>query len=236
MTANSWLQSGLTEVLLPTGYRVRGKRPDVGELFRLGVFPAHLLQAVVKLADPSWLQDPDDGAERMERAAEAIDVLVANFPRDVWDEDAGWERITEPIAIEDLAEDDVDALQRVMLGLWTPDTATAMAEHSLGLRDEPPEEGGGLPDWATFRRERRRAAADHDSGGVGGAAESDAGGAGPADSDGAGRGAGGPEGDREDASGDPGEREDGSAAATGRATAGGDALRDRGGHRAVVAA
>lgn len=184
MTTGRPPHGGLTEVLLPSGARVRGHLPTLGTLLRRDLLPRDLVAVAMKAANPAWLQvaravDPEEGAA----AARYLAVLTAAFPRERWvgpDED-GWEpwRLTPADLVADAVdESDVDAMENLVLRLMTPDELTLTSREILGITtSDDGEVPAGIPGWEGFRGESRRGAAGDDGEGMGTAPELDAGGA-----------------------------------------------------------
>lgn len=156
-----------TEVLLPTGARVRGHLPTLGTLLRRDLLPRHLLSVALKAANPAWLTasralDEDTGRQ----AQEYLAVLVAAFPRERAevgsDEWRPWTLTPESLTDDSVDELEIDALENVVLRLVSPDELTAASRALLGMPEEPGEATAGIAAWAGFRGERDSGPADPD--------------------------------------------------------------------------
>jgi hypothetical protein len=180
--ASGWLTSGLFEVELPSGWRVRGRLPTAHDLATRGLLPDRLLEAALRGADPKWLLGEDLTAEqrqeRYRRRVEYLRFLVARSIREVC-QDGEWRPVEfealvdalgnaeRPPTIDDL---DVDALEDVVLRIRTPQQVTDVAR---AIRGEQPagEAEVAIADLEPFRGGAGRAAPDTDDAPLGNSPE-----------------------------------------------------------------
>jgi hypothetical protein len=149
----------LTELLLPSGARVRGHLPTLGTLLRRKLLPTDLLAIALKAANPAWLTaarafDPEDGAQ----AQAYLAVLVAAFPRERCEPGSdAWQpwRITPDDLVNDAVDElDIDALENVVLRIISPEECTAASRSLLGIAEPGDEEvAAGIAGWEEFRGE-----------------------------------------------------------------------------------
>lgn len=162
----------LTEVLLPTGARVRGHLPTLGTLLRRDLLPRDLLDVALKAADPAWLTvarafDPD---EERAKARAYLNVIVAAFPRQRCEPDGEWAPWTltpDNLTDDSVDELEIDALENLVLRLITPAELTAASRALLGMSAEDEPEVPGIAELAGFRGESGSGAPDPDGEGVG---------------------------------------------------------------------
>lgn len=163
----------LTEVMLPTGARVRGHLPTLGTLLRRDLLPTELLGVALKSADPAWLTiarafDPEEG----QKARAYLGVLVAAFPRQRCEPDGEWRPWTltaANITDDSVDELELDALENLVLRLVSPEELTAASRTLLGMDADEPEVTG-ISGLADFRGEPGGGTPDPDGEGVGHAA------------------------------------------------------------------
>lgn len=166
--------STLTEVLLPSGARVRGHLPTLGTLLRRDLLPKELLGVALKAANPAWLQvaravSEDDG----EQASRYLAILTASFPRERWtgpgeDDWEQWRITPEDLTSDALDEMDVDALENLVIRVVTPEEQSGISREILGLSrpDSDEEVPSGIPGWAEFRGQPGGGAPGEDGGDV----------------------------------------------------------------------
>ena len=147
----------LTEVLLPSGARVRGHLPTLGTLVRRNLLPSDLLGIALKAANPAWLAASRAlGDEDAADARRYLNVLVAAFPRER-DDGAGWVpwRLTpEQLTDDSVDELEIDALENVVLRFITPEELSASSAMLLGLpAPDAGEVPAGIAGWGEFRGE-----------------------------------------------------------------------------------
>lgn len=148
---------GLTEVLLPSGWRVRGLLPGVGELIRRDLLPGDLIEVALRRADPEWLVDALTDPGRQEKLRRHMAILVTAYPTEQWDPEAqAWvplrltdADISSPGRPGTLDPDDVDALE-LLVRRMVP--ASALSEGSADwIREHGEVPAGTIPDWSEFR-------------------------------------------------------------------------------------
>ena len=135
MTAvHPWLTAGVKEVLLPSGYRLRGVIQSGRSLARRGKLPAHLFEAAEHLGDREWSEDPEHRA----LVLEYVRLLIASFPRESMAPGSDtWKSMTmTPDDIETMDDLDVDLLEDLVLHLKTPEEVTVASEKILKLEAE----------------------------------------------------------------------------------------------------
>lgn len=163
----------LTEVLLPSGARVRGHLPTLGMLLRRNLLPKELLGVALKAANPAWLQlsraVSDDGDE----AARYLAILTAAFPRERWtgpgeDDWEPWRITPDDLTNDAVDEMDIDALENLVIRAVTPAEQDAISRQIMGLPQPETDEEvtTGITGWAEFRGEPGGAAGGEDGGGV----------------------------------------------------------------------
>jgi hypothetical protein len=159
----------LTEVLLPSGAKVRGRLPTLGTLLRRNLLPRDLLAIALKAANPAWLTasravDPDtDGRD----AQAYLAVLVSAFPRQRCepgsDEWRPWTLTPESLTDDSVDELELDALENLVLRLVSPAELTAASRALLGMSDDGDGEvTTGIAGWEEFRGEPGGGAPDPD--------------------------------------------------------------------------
>lgn len=126
---NGFATAGLTAVLLPSGYRVRGVVPSFQELARAGLLDIRVLAAAARLADAEWLKaSTDDAKEDNLRAV--IDAKVAAFPRQALDPGSDtWQPVH--LTVDDLPnidQRDRDRLEELVMRVFTAEQITAAVE------------------------------------------------------------------------------------------------------------
>lgn len=135
-SASGFATAGLTTVLLPSGYRVRGTVPGLDLLVRRGLVDDRVLAAVVRLADPKWVE----AAPEQEAAGNLrtwVDVLVAGFPREAQDpgadpETGEWKPVGLAVAdLPNMDQRDRDLLEDLVMHRRTADEVTAAAQAAL---------------------------------------------------------------------------------------------------------
>jgi hypothetical protein len=106
------------------------------------------MQTAIKASNPAWaalsraIDEPDEKA----RTAQYITLLVCQFPVEEWG-GAEWRPVTiTPEDIDNglLDERDLDALENIVLHIWTAEEATAMATGG-------DVEVSGIAGWSDFR-------------------------------------------------------------------------------------
>jgi hypothetical protein len=154
---------GPVEVLLPSGWRVRGLLPTLGELVRRQLLPNDLLEVALKRADPDWLVEAIADPVREALLQRHMMVMVIAYASEQWSEaEQAWVPLS--LRIEDfsapghqgiLDPDDVDALEYLVRRRVTAATVTAEAAKWLQVRAPQTREvpDGAVPDWAEFRGE-----------------------------------------------------------------------------------
>lgn len=87
-----WAEAGLTEIPLPSGFRVRLRSLTPIDLVTRGIFPNDLVNEVRASGSSASLEaDPELSA----RLLKAMRTAVADSIRDVWDDEANrWEPVT----------------------------------------------------------------------------------------------------------------------------------------------
>lgn len=130
-----WLTSGIVEVLLPSGSRIKGVLPSMRALQRRDLLEPALYPAATHFGDSEWVGDDPD----RKRAVQAVlDRLVAAFPRqtrppdsDVWtDVRLSGDDVTA------LPDRDRDLLEDIVLRLRTTDEVTTLSEQLLASDGE----------------------------------------------------------------------------------------------------
>jgi len=160
---SDWLTSGLREVTLPSGHRVRGVLPTAERLIVQGTLPTELRAVAMRFAvgsvNPSELADKGE-TDILAQFLSFARVLAAEFVRDRWVDD-GWvpTKLT-PADLDNIDPADVDALQVICLRHRTPEQITAA---SLGQKVE---EAGPVEALAEFRRDATSPADSPDGGTV----------------------------------------------------------------------
>lgn len=164
MQESAFGTAGLTEVLLPSGYRVRGIIPGLPSLARRGLLDTRVQQAVVRIAAEEHTTTASDDTTDWQTTA---DAFVAGFPREALDpgedsETGEWKPAT--LTVDDLDtmdQRDRQALQALVLRMSTAEEITAASETG----DE--EDTGELDRLAEFRDDADGAAHRDDGEGVG---------------------------------------------------------------------
>lgn len=172
MTQSGFANAGLTAVLLPSGFHVRGVIPGLDLLATRGLLDGRVLASVIKLADPKWLAqaEPID-QERDLRAY--VDALVAGFPVDAQDPVSGeWEPVRLTVeGLVGLDQRDRVLLEDLVMRIRTVDEVSAIAESVIAGAPMPgKEEPGDLDRLADFRADAGGAEDSGNGKGVDGAA------------------------------------------------------------------
>jgi hypothetical protein len=173
---NGWLQSGIVEVLLPSGAQVRLVRPSLRHLIRYGILPSRLHEPALRAADKDWLTEAGHQDERQVLIGEFMSFLVATSIRAVRDGDEWVPVRMDPDAVPDVDQADLDALEDIVLRDRTPAEVTARSRRLLGLPpDDEPDEEVSVSALEDFRGEPGGAEGGADSEPVGAAPLPDAG-------------------------------------------------------------
>jgi len=163
---SSFRTAGLTEVLLPSGYRVRGVVPGLAGLAKRGLLDTRAQAAVVRLAAREFLEqavEPQD--DDIDDWQVAIDAFVAGFLREALDpgedpETGTWKPTNlQPEELENIDQRDRTLLQMLVLRIQTAEDITASVK-----RGDWKLEGPGVLDSLADFRDQRRGAADRDDG------------------------------------------------------------------------
>jgi hypothetical protein len=146
---SGFASAGLVEVLLPSGYRVRGVLPGFAELARRGLLDRRVVAAAMRLADPSWLRAATED-EQETSLREVVDAKVAGFPLEAQDPgDETWKPVH--LSIADLAtmdQRDRERLEELVMRIHSAESITAAVERGdFGLR----EQASDLDSLAEFR-------------------------------------------------------------------------------------
>lgn len=164
--ASAFASAGLTEVLLPSGFRVRGVIPGLTVLAQRGLLDDRVAAAAQRLADKAWLKDAEPSAfERDLRTY--VDALVAGFAREALDPGAAeWAPTNLGVAdLPNIDQRDRDLLEELVMHRKTADEVTALAQAAIDAVavQEVPDELDRLVD---FRDEPGSAARGEDGAGV----------------------------------------------------------------------
>lgn len=178
--------------MLPSGVIFALKVPDVEELLRRNLIPDDLRQIALKFGASSVRPETMDG-DALEKLLRFMRGLVANSLRYVWEGTvepfADWQtfrpELVKPacwapvaLTLSDLEEgsidgDDYAALQGIVSREWSPAQITAMSMRDRGMLSPgeadqviDDERKQTVPEWKSFRGERRGAAAGGASGEV----------------------------------------------------------------------
>jgi hypothetical protein len=191
-----WAKGGLEEVVLPSGFKIRGKLPLTQDLILAKVVDQSLVAAALALDDKEPATFTDD-----ERSlwVEWQRVLAANFIREAWDpKTRRWEeaKVTPAMLANGVPPDDVDALEDLVLRRRTPSMVTAHARFMANQIDADElkrvmskEASGTIAAWSSFRPRAERGDRGKNGGDVREPAEPDAGDPGSGDRPSARRGA-----------------------------------------------
>ena len=130
----SWQTAGIREVLLPSGWRVKGVLPSAQSLARRDKLPSHLFEAAAHLGDREWSKEPEHRA----LLVEFIMLLMTSFPRETMAPDSDtWAPATmTPEDVATMEDLDVDLLEDLVLRLKTPDQVTAASEEIIRRKAE----------------------------------------------------------------------------------------------------
>jgi hypothetical protein len=155
-TGNGWQHSGVVEVLLPSGYRVRGVLPTLRDLARRDLLSGALLEVATRGADPAWISEEGKTEEREAMRRAFTDELMAAFPREACKAGTDdWEpAVLTSADIENLSDHDQEMLERIVLRTLSVDDATRT---SAVMLYGDPEEVAALIGWESFRQHGRRA-------------------------------------------------------------------------------
>ena len=157
-------QAGYREVVLPSGFRVRGVMPADRDLVRLRLVPGDLQAAVLAGDAKAESGSPLSDEERAARV-EIQRIAAAAFIRAVWDaESEAW--VPCRLTADDLNSGgmdpaDVDALEDIVLYRRTPAEVTLQALRSKGeetaeaLAAAEREAGDTVDAWSEFRDDGR---------------------------------------------------------------------------------
>ena len=166
MTQSGFAHAGLTDVLLPSGYRVRGVIPDLYRLAQLGLLDGRVLAAATRLADEAWL-DTSTPAEQERDIRAYVDAMIAAAAREALDPGADpatgeWKPTGLTAAnLDGLDPRDRALLEDLVLHVRTAAEVSALSEQVIwGI--EPTKEAGELDRLAGFRGEPRGAAPGDD--------------------------------------------------------------------------
>ncbi len=163
MTDGRPLTRGVTEVLLPSGWRVRGLLPTLGELIRRDALPTDLLEVALRRADPAWLVEAVKDPEKDRALIRHMAILIAAYATEQWSEaDEAWVPLRlreDDFSIGDhigiLHPDDIDALEVIIRRQLT--ASAVSLQSALWLKVHPPEAmevpDGAVSDWGEFRGE-----------------------------------------------------------------------------------
>lgn len=174
MTARErWVAAGYEEVVLPSGFKVRGVRPTSRDLLLANLLPGELSARVMAAEGKKGTDTPLTPEERA-ATIQAQRIEAAAFVRQVWDEESGaWEPGTftaDDLNAAGMDPRDVDALEDIVLFRRTPDQITASTLAAQGeITDEEAatvarEEAGDTVDGqAAFRDDGGRDDAGEDS-------------------------------------------------------------------------
>ncbi len=166
--ASGFATAGLTTVLLPSGYRVRGVIPGLAELVRSGLVDDRVRVAVIRLTDDKWLKAASEDAQE-ENLRVYVDALVAGFCREALDpgddpEAGEWKPLE--LSVDDLAgmdQRDRDRLEDLVMRVFTAEQITTAVEAGdYAMR----EVGSSLDALAEFRDQLDGAAGSGDGEGV----------------------------------------------------------------------
>lgn len=141
-----WAAAGLTEVTLPSGFKVQLSAYGAVDLATRGIFPSDLILAIAAAEGDQArdaevmraLADPEAGKALIR----GMRIAAADSVRAVWDESAkppAWEPVT--ITVEDLDSGtfdprDVEALIDIVTSKATPREITAATEALGGAIDQ----------------------------------------------------------------------------------------------------
>lgn len=152
-------QAGLTTVLLPSGYRVRGVIPGLAALAQAGRIDRRVLVAVARLGTQRWWTEPAETSEAQEDEAvdDWLDAAIAGYCREAIDPPGDllgeWKLVRLTAAdVRTMDQRDRLWLAFLVLRLRTAEEVTAAIE--AGLVD-PEEAPGEIDRLAGFRDDRR---------------------------------------------------------------------------------
>lgn len=135
MSVSAWLNSGITEVLLPSGNRIRGVLPSMRALQRRSLLDPTLTDAATHFGDTEWV---GDDPARQQATQAVLDRLVAVFPRQscAADSDAWTDVALTAEDVAGLPDRDRDVLEDIVLRLRTPAQVTTASEQLLATDEE----------------------------------------------------------------------------------------------------
>lgn len=174
---NGWLTSGIVEVLLPSGWRVRGVLPMLRTLARMDLITPALLEVATRGLDREWLKEAAQDPERRAAIRGYMDALVSSFPREALPAGGSeWLPVTlTPADMATIDQRDLDLLEDVALRIVTPAEASRRAAILLGLPVDDDGQEVGVEALAPFRGVGDGASGGDDGEDVGDSTEPDAG-------------------------------------------------------------
>lgn len=165
---DDWVESGFTEVYLPSGRWIRWREPDAAQLVQQNLLPKQLRLAILAGGKAQAKEEmADKTADALSELTEARDRMVAASIRAVRRSSSEpWEAVTlTPEQLTSLPPDDLDALRRIINGMPADEVTVRVRRWRKELTDE---EAAVMIDalterrvdsWLSFRPIRRSPAA-----------------------------------------------------------------------------